>query len=258
MSGVIAICSDFGSRDHFTGVMKGVILSINPKARLVDLACELDSFNVRRAAFVIKNSYPFFRPQTVHLAVVDPGVGSGRKPIAVQAGENFFVGPDNGIFTHVFKNFPSFSAYEIENPAYTLKATGSTFHGRDIFAPAAAHLSLGVKPSELGRAVEKPVMLEVAETVILNAQTVEGIAVYADAFGNLISNIAADGIENPVEVEIAGTFIDGVSDSYSSRAPGKAVAVRGSSGFLEIAVNKGGALERFGGEGTKIIVRKKT
>ncbi|QMU56027.1 MAG: hypothetical protein GKS04_02375 [Candidatus Mycalebacterium zealandia] len=258
MSGLIAIYSDFGSRDYFAGVMKGVILSTNPDAHLVDSARELDSFDVRRAAFVIKNSYLFFPPQTVHLAVVDPGVGSGRRPIAVQAGENLFVGPDNGIFTYVFKDFPSFSAYEIENPAYTLKATGSTFHGRDIFAPAAAHLSLGVKPAELGRAVEKPVMLEVSETVILSAETAEGVAVYADAFGNLISNIAADGIENPVKIEIAGAFIDGVSDSYSSRARGAAVAVRGSSGFLEIAVNRGSALERFGGEGTKIIVRKRT
>lgn len=237
--------------------MKGVILSINPKAHLVDAACCLPCFDVSRAAFVIKNSHPFFPDGTIHLAVVDPSVGSGRKPIAVCAGGNFFVGPDNGIFTHVFKDFPSFSAYEIENPVYTLKATGSTFHGRDIFAPAAAHLSLGVKSYELGRAVEDPVGIEVVEPVRPGMHSAEGVVVYADAFGNLISNIESDGVENPVEIEIADTVIDGVSESYSSRGPGETVAVRGSSGFLEIGVNRGNALERFGGEGTKITVRKR-
>ncbi len=237
--------------------MKGVILSINPDARIVDVTHGLRSFEIARAAFAIKNSYGFFPEGSVHLAVVDPVVGTGRKPLAIEAGGNFFVGPDNGIFSSVFQAFPSFSAHAIENPEYTLKGTGSTFHGRDIFAPAAAHLSLGVSPSEMGTPVEKPVLTDTAEPVFFGGETVEGVCVYTDHFGNMISNIKSDGVPEKTEIEISGFTIEGISDCYADREPGETVAVRGSSGFIEIAVNRASARERFGGEGTKIILRKK-
>ncbi len=250
------MCSDFGLNDHFPGVMKGVIFSINPDINLVDLTHNLRPFNTARAAFVIKNSYGFFPEHSVHLAVVDPGVGTDRKPLAVSAGGSFFVGPDNGIFTHVFKDFPRFVAYEIKNPKYTLKPVGSTFDGRDIFAPAAAHISLGLNPRMLGPVLENPFLINIQKPVYLSGKSAEGIVAYVDSFGNLISNIESDGMENPAQIEISGFTIDGISGGYSEHKPGKAVAVRGSSGFIEIAVNRGSAFERFGGEGTKITVRK--
>ncbi len=251
------MCSDFGSDDHFVGVMKGVVLSINPNVRVVDLTHEISHFDIARAAFVIKNSYGFFPKGSIHLAVVDPGVGTDRKPLVVCAAGNLFVGPDNGIFTPIFRDLSPFSAYAIEDPRYTLNPVGSTFHGRDIFAPAAAHLSLGVDPSLLGAVVENPVVIDIEKPARFGDEAVQGVAVCADSFGNLVSNIEFQNIPDTVEVEISGVVIDRLSDCYSEREPGEAVAVRGSSGFVEIAVNRGSALERFGGEGTKITVRRK-
>lgn len=251
------MCSDFGLDDHFAGVMKGVVFSINPRARVVDLTHKIPQFDIARAAFAVEKSYRFFPKGTVHLAVVDPGVGTDRKPLAVCADGNFFVGPDNGIFTPVLRGSASFSAYSIENPCYTLNPLGSTFHGRDIFAPAAAHISLGVDLSLMGSAVESPVEIDIEKPVSFGGAETGGVVIHTDSFGNLVSNIESRTVPGAVEVEICGVVIDGISGGYSERAPGEAVAVRGSSGFIEIALNRGSAFERFGGGGTEITVRKK-
>ena len=141
---ILTLSTDFGTEDEYVGVMKGVILSIAPEVRLVDLSHQIPPQDVRRAAFLLMNAVPYFPPDTVHLAVVDPGVGTERRPLAVRTPAGTFVGPDNGLFSWVLARVPEWGAVEIREPAYRLPLVSSTFHGRDIFAPAAAYLAAGV------------------------------------------------------------------------------------------------------------------
>ena len=256
VNGPLTLCSDFGLSDHFPGVMKGVILSINPAAMVVDITHGLKPFDVRRAAFVVENFHPFFPEGSVHVAVVDPGVGGERKPLVVKTPAGFFVGPDNGIFTSVFRAFRSFEAYAIENPEYTLNPLGSTFHGRDVFAPAAAHLSIGAEPSDMGARVKKPVIAPLPERVEFDGISARGETIYSDRFGNLITNIVSASVTGGAEIVVGEEVIGGVSGAYSVAEAGEPVAVRGSSGLLEIAVNGGSAVNLFGEE-AEITVRAK-
>ncbi len=263
---IITLLTDFGTEDEYVGVMKGVILSIAPDVHLVDLSHRIPPQAVRRAAFLLSSAVPYFPPDTVHLAVVDPGVGTERRALAVRTPAGTFVGPDNGLFSWVLAEVPEWVAVEIREPAYRLPRVSSTFHGRDIFAPAAAHLVAGVPLERLGPRVTDPVMLPVPRLEI-GAGVLEGEVLYADRFGNLVTSIGRfqwDGdrlILAPAfrpasgemalspkgaRVVLADVELRGIRRTYGDVAVGEPVALVGSSGFLEIAIRQGSAAMALG------------
>jgi hypothetical protein len=229
--------------------MKGVILGINPDAAIVDITHEVEKFNIFEAAFKLRNYYGCFPHGTVHVAVVDPGVGGPRMPIAIEAGGYFFVGPDNGIFSPVLGCLDNPVAVEITSPRYMLKDVGATFNGRDIFAPAAAHISSGVGIRELGDKASEPVSLEIPEPSVSGGE-ITGEILYADSFGNLVTNIRGETVGPGSTVYVGRYRIRGVSGSYGEAGKGELLAIIGSAGLLEISVNQGSAKEFLN---TKIV-----
>lgn len=264
---VITLLTDFGTEDEYVGVMKGVILSIAPHVRLVDLSHQIPPQDVRRAAFFLSSVVPYFPPDTVHLAVVDPGVGTERRPLAIRAPVGMFAGPDNGLFSYVLTEVPKWAAVELRNPAYRLPSVSNTFHGRDIFAPAAAHLSAGVPLEALGPPVADLLRLPVPRLEV-QGNRLEGEILYADRFGNLVTSIGrlwwggdhltlTPAFRPPIgalvllfpaataRVTVAGVELRGIRRTYGEVAPGESLALVGSQGFLEIAVREGSAMERL-------------
>lgn len=185
---LVTLTTDFGLTDGYVGTMKGVILSIAPDARLVDITHEVTPQDVRRAAFVLYSVYPFFPPHTVHLVVVDPGVGGPRRPIALRTPAGIFVGPDNGVFTYVLAREPIEELVELSDPRFRLPKISHTFHGRDVFAPAAAHLAAGTPLTALGPAISNPVTFPLPHLEITPG-AITGEVLHADRFGNVITSI---------------------------------------------------------------------
>ncbi|HKQ32544.1 MAG TPA: SAM-dependent chlorinase/fluorinase [Thermodesulfobacteriota bacterium] len=242
MRKIITLLTDFGLRDHYAGVMKGVILGINPDAVIVDITHEIRNYHIYEAAFKLRNSYSYFPKGTIHVAVVDPGVGGPRRPLAAEAGGYYFVGPDNGIFSPVLESAGSPSVVEITRTEFMLENISTTFHGRDVFAPAAAHLSNGVSIHDLGSAVPHPVSLDVPKPS-MKGDEITGVVLYADSFGNLVTNIPGNMV-NPDMTVYAGQYrIGPVKSSYGEVGKGDLLAIIGSSGSLEISVNRGSARE---------------
>ncbi len=245
---IVTLTTDFGARDWFVGTMKGVILDINPRARIVDLTHEIPAGDVRAGAFALAASCRFFPPGTVHAAVVDPGVGSERKAIAVQTANYFFVGPDNGLLSWALATEQIKAIHTLANDKYFLKPVSQTFHGRDIFAPVAAHLSRGVPIQKLGPALKGLVRLNWPQPK-QSRRAVRGEIVYLDRFGNAITNIDAVALRTlgkaPVHVRLTGDLPCPVVAFYAALPAGHAVAVLGSTGFLEIAVSGGSAARRL-------------
>jgi len=223
--------------------MKGVILSINPDCQIVDISHQISPQDREEAAFVLKSVYPFFPPESIHLVVVDPGVGSKRKPILIESGTHWFVGPDNGVlsFASLMEGFKK--VWEITSTSYFLSRVSSTVHGRDIFAPVAAHLSLGVPVHDLGEELKHCVRLEALEPEILKG-VIKARVVYTDHFGNVISNISynlfnAVVADKPFRITIGETVIERIAPSYADAQEGEIIALFGSSQQLEIAVRNG-------------------
>ncbi|MEM7008085.1 MAG: SAM-dependent chlorinase/fluorinase [Thermodesulfobacteriota bacterium] len=238
MRRIITLSSDFGLSDHYVGVMKGVILSINPEAQVVDISHEVPKYDVLRGALLIQNSFAYFPKDTIHVVVVDPGVGTKRKPIIIESDLGTFVGPDNGVFTFILEK--QCNIYEITNKDYMLQDISSTFHGRDIFSPAAAHLSSGVSSDKFGDKVENPILLELPKPQLKENEII-GEILYEDSFGNLISNIPASIMPDSCRILVGDTIIDTVVQSYQHGEIGEPLAIIGSSGYLEISVNQGNA-----------------
>ncbi len=191
---IITLTTDFGYQDYFVGSMKGVILGINPHAQVVDISHEVDPYSVETAAYLIKSSYPYFPQGTIHVVVVDPEVGGTRRPILVEGDGNYFVGPDNGVFSTIYEETKKLKIIHLTSEEYILKPSrqmllGPTFHGRDIFAPVAAWLSKGVSPAKLGQEIHDPFMMPLAEPRSDEEGILEGKIIYVDRFGNLISNM---------------------------------------------------------------------
>jgi S-adenosyl-L-methionine hydrolase (adenosine-forming) len=236
---VITLLTDFGSVDYFVGAVKGAILSVNPGAVITDITHEIPPQDVEAAAFTLLACYNTFPPRTIHMAVVDPGVGSARRPIVVRAGEQLFVGPDNGIFTYIYNREPSYQIFHVTSDRYFRPSPSSTFHGRDIFAPVAAALSKGVKPEELGPQITDAVRLK-------NSLTPEVLKIiHIDRFGNCVTNITRDLVDPkryPTLV-INGEQIRAFREFYSSASPDELFAIWGSAGFLEISINGRSAAE---------------
>ena len=193
--GLITLLTDFGVRDEYVGCLKGVILGLNPRAVLVDLSHEVPPQDIRAGAFILAATAPFFPTGTIHLAVVDPGVGTSRRPLAARCRGQFWVGPDNGLFHLIFAGQGDLEIVSLENPAYFRPQVAATFHGRDLFAPVAAHLSLGVDLRQLGPTVTDPIRLPWPEPTF-TAKIIRGEIIHVDRFGNLVSNIAAAGFHS--------------------------------------------------------------
>lgn len=242
---IVTLITDFGQADGYVGTMKGVILGICPETVLVDISHEIQPQAVRQAAYVLSMAVPFFPPGTVHLVVVDPGVGSERRPIAVQTERFTYVAPDNGVLSLALAQDPARLAVHLSEPGYRLARVSATFHGRDIFAPAAAHLACGSDLHEMGPAISPTELLtlSIAQPAPQPDGSSLGEILHVDRFGNLVTSIPST-VGN-ARVEISGLAIEGLSRTYADVEPGELVAYFGSSGYLEIAVRDGNAAERL-------------
>ena len=261
-SGIITLTTDFGQRDPYVAMMKGVILSINREARIVDITHRIAAGSIGDGASIIKDTYPYFPSGTVHVAVVDPGVGGLRRPIALVRENHFFVGPDNGLFWPVIEADGYCDVIHLTDSRYWMKEISTTFHGRDIFAPVAAHLSQGVNPFLMGEKIDDPMPLPVPLPRKEN-NALAGEIVRIDHFGNLITNIIREHLAPFLEskaltIRIGGLVLNTLSTTYSDVPEGQALALIGSSNELEIAVNRGDAAHDLGEEcrvGTAVVVR---
>lgn len=267
---IITLTTDFGIVDPYVGTMKGVMLSIAPGAHLVDITHEIRRQDVLHAAFLLYAVWRYFPPHGVHLVVVDPGVGGARRPIAIQAARGYFVGPDNGVLSYVLAEQPIRTIVELADPSYHLPEVSHTFHGRDIFAPTAAHLAAGIPIGDLGPAVVDPTTLP-PPFLSIDPDVVRGEVLYVDHFGNAITSIGrlswkgddlwlrplwttqtkqeARFVGARAAVTAGGREIRGVRRTYAEVAPGDLLALVGSTGHLEVAVREGSgakalALER--------------
>ena len=258
---LLTLLTDFGIEDSYVGQMKGVLYSINPDIKLIDLTHSISSGDVFGAAFVLKTCYRAFPGGTIHLVVVDPGVGGERKPIVVSTAEYLFVGPDNGVFSYIYSE-NRFEIYSISNQDYIAESVSHTFHGRDIFAPVCGHLSLGAKVETVGRRMAEPVRVTLPQPKI-EEKDLLGEVIHIDPFGNLVTDISKECFEEfpqdeEVFVEIRGTRIDGMSQSYVEKD--KILAIFGSSRLLEISLSRGRADEFLGvktGEPVVVRIREK-
>jgi len=242
---VISLTTDFGLADGFVGIMKGVILRIAPHVRFVDLTHEIAPQDVRQAAYVLARAAPYFPEATIHLVVVDPGVGSARHPLLITTERAAYIGPDNGIFSYALAE-PGAQAWELDQPRFWLPQVSWTFHGRDIFAPVAAHLANGIPPEQLGRPIADPVRLALAEPRHHFDGSLSGEIVSIDRFGNLISNL-------PVAWVATGRWrcrIGGhdalLLSTYADVSSGALVGLIGSDNSVEIAVRNGNAAQQLG------------
>jgi len=275
VSGIITLLTDFGTADHYVSAMKGVILNINPKAILVDIGHQVQPQNIDRAAFLLDSTWRYFPQGTIHLVVVDPGVGSQRRAIVLEHQSTFFIAPDNGVLSYVlgFKKQPAhyapsnlpklhklgtgFKAISLSNRRFWLPSVSATFHGRDILAPVAAHLSLGVPIEEFGKPVSKLWSFPIPQP-LRSQDNLVGHIIHIDSFGNLISDIhSADLPAGDLCIEVSGQHIDGLVQYYDQKD--ELVALIGSNDQLEIARHNGSAAAFTGaGLGDDITVMLRT
>jgi S-adenosylmethionine hydrolase len=249
---VITLLSDFGLKDPYVAEMKAVILSKCPEVKIVDISHTVDKFDVRMGAFILAAAAAYFPAGTVHVAVVDPGVGTQRRPIIAETAHSRFVGPDNGILVPAALSEGVSHVYAIENRRYILPKVAVTFHGRDVFASAAAYLAHGVEPSRFGKEVEDYMVPKFADAV-LEKNTILGEVIHVDDFGNLITNVSPDIVrkldsENmsmKVEVGKRSATLKFCS-AYGAVGKGKPLAIVGGHDLLEISVNQGSAAKHFG------------
>ncbi len=252
---IITLLTDFGTEDAYVGVMKGVILSINPDAVVVDVCHAVDPQDLVEAAYLINAVYRYFPKGTIHIIVVDPGVGGDRAIVAAGMAEHVFLAPDNGVLTLLTDENDIDAIVRVENPHFFLNEVSHTFHGRDIFAPVASHISKGVPIDQLGRPLSPKdlVRLNIAKPYLTENGELIGTIISIDRFGNCISNIDGSRLkafiqnspEKTLEIKVDKTVIKGLSQSYLNATPGDPVAVIGSFGFLEMAVNCGNASHRL-------------
>jgi S-adenosylmethionine hydrolase len=258
---IITLTTDFGRSDWFVGTAKGVILGINPRATIVDITHEVRPGDIRAGAFSLMAACRFFPKATVHVAVVDPGVGSERRAIAVQTADYIFIGPDNGVLSWALAREKIKFVRQLENPKYFLESISRTFQGRDIFAPVAGHLSRGLSLKQLGRQLKDFIRISWPEAT-KSRGGIRGEIVHIDRFGNAITNIAAGlvGKGEKCICEVAGkrTLRCALALFYGEAPAKSPVAVMGSCGFVEIAVNGGSAAQQFGlAMGDAVVVRLK-
>ncbi len=254
---IVTLTTDFGGSDYYVGAMKGGILGIAPEAQLVDISHQIPPQDVLAAAFVLRHAAREFPPGTVHLAVVDPGVGTRRRPLALQSSGHLWVGPDNGLFSFVLNRADS-RVHEIARSDLARPDLSNTFHGRDLFAPIAAHLCRGLDLADVGPSVADPVRL--AESApCKSADRIAGHIIYIDRFGNLVSNIAAADIApwTELRIRLGDHVLTELCRTYEDVEPGAPLALIGSAGLLEIAINCGNAARQLGVQRRATLVVEK-
>jgi S-adenosylmethionine hydrolase len=246
----ITLLTDFGTADYFVGAMKGAILSINPDARIVDITHEIPAQNIRAGAFTLSASYQTFPSGTIHVGVVDPGVGSARRPILVSGCNQLFVGPDNGLFSFIYERDAKARVFHLTNEDYFRQPVSATFHGRDVFAPVAAVLSKGVCPEQLGVEIKDYVRLDDLRPKRKDAQTLRASIIHIDRFGNCITNltpedIADEMIARGVRLSVNGREINSFRRYFAEETEdvGELFVITGSAGYLEIAAFRASAAQ---------------
>jgi S-adenosylmethionine hydrolase len=258
---IITLTTDFGLADGYVGTMKGVILSIDPTATIVDISHDIAPQDVREAAYTLYTAYPYFPQGTVHVVVVDPGVGSERRAIALRTLQATFVAPDNGVLSYVVAGERVEEIVHLTNPRYHLSPVSCTFHGRDIFAPAAAYLARGIPLAKLGQPLTEIIAFPLPRPQFHPDGIIVGQVIHVDRFGNLITSImATDLADNPTlregVIKIKGQSIRGIVNTYAEVAPGKLLALVGSEGHLEISVSGGSACQTLKAKvGDEVLLR---
>ncbi|MGA2688472.1 MAG: SAM-dependent chlorinase/fluorinase [Candidatus Korobacteraceae bacterium] len=261
-SRIVTFTTDFGLNDAFVGILHGVVLNIHPDTTIVDVCHAVASYDVLDGAWILAQAYRFFPPRTVHVVVVDPGVGSQRRPIIVETDDYIFVAPDNGVLSLVEAREPKFIVRHITAERYFLQPVSQTFHGRDIFAPVAGWLSKGVAPSEFGPEISDYVRLPLPPVERIGQNSLRGMVLKVDKFGNLITNVGEldapalfGGACLEVSILIAGLTITRLCQSYAQGEGDEIFAIVGSSGYLEIAAKQASAAEKLAaGVGTPVEV----
>ena len=258
---IITLLTDFGLKDPYVASMKGVILNINPRCTLVDLTHQVSSHDIKEGAFILAQAYSTFPKGTIHLCVVDPGVGGPRKPILIVSQNYFFIGPDNGLFTFAMRGEKVKQVVLLRNPRFFLSEISSTFHGRDIFAPVAAHLSLGIKPDFFGPLIKSWNELSFPKPIKRQGKLI-GEVLHIDTFGNLVTNIDDQLLspfskDQPIFIHVGRRTLRGLKKGYWEGKRNELVALIGSGGFLEISVREGNAQKALKvKKGDLVVVRK--
>ncbi|MBX5327860.1 MAG: SAM-dependent chlorinase/fluorinase [Candidatus Bathyarchaeota archaeon] len=257
---IITLTSDFGLRDPYVAEMKAVILSISPNATIVDITHEIEKFNIRMGAYALASAAPYFPKDTIHIAVVDPGVGTKRRSLLIQTNQAFYVGPDNGVLVLAAKKQDIEHIYEITNRNFMLPKVSATFHGRDIFAPVAAYLANGISPKEFGPEIQKIVTPKFAK-VTERKEGLVGEIIYIDDFGNIVTNFGEKELNSVnakgyVNIKVGNTKLKlKLCKAYAEAKPQELLAIIGSHNFLEISLNQGDAAEKLRVKsGDKIIL----
>ncbi len=246
---IITLTTDFGTSDHFAGTMKGVILGIAPNTQIVDISHEVQSFEVPDGAFTIAQAYRYFPKKTIHVVVVDPGVGSTRRPLVAEMAGQYFVGPDNGVFSMIFAREQA-KVRHITNERYFLKPVSRTFHGRDVFAPVAAHIATGVPLAQFGKRIDDYLRLTFDQPTRTGKRAWTGSILKVDRFGNLITNLHIEAFPNiqtrPFELNVGLQVVTRMALTFTDGSPGDLFVLVGSSGYLEVAANQASAAKALG------------
>ena len=259
---IITLTTDFGLNDHFVGTTKGVILSIEPEAEIVDICHSVQAFDVLDGALTISQAYSYFPSGTVHVVIVDPGVGTTRRPLLVTSERYHFVAPDNGVLSLIYQREQRLSARHVTAEHYFLQPVSNTFHARDVFSPVAAYLAKGVDPAKFGEEVSDFVRFSAPKPKPVSENTLRGVVLKVDRFGNLITNITPQDApmlfaqEAPAfKIVVGKREIGEIKDAYARGAPGEVFGILGSMGYLEIAANRGAAAQILGvGKGSDVSI----
>ena len=247
---VVTLTTDFGLQDHYAGTMKGVILSRCPNAQLVDITHQIEAFSILTGAYAIGQAAPYFPAKTVHLVVVDPGVGTERKPLLAEVNGHFFIAPDNGVLSLILTESTRAVVRELSNRDLWLRSPSATFHGRDVFAAVAGALaSRKIRPEEVGAVVDRPLLLDSLEPLDRKGGHWRGIVLSVDRFGNIVTNLKsvsfAPKLAAPFLVNIGSAEVTKLRETFSSGTGDDAFVYRGSSGYLEIGINQESAARRL-------------
>ena len=259
---IVTLTTDFGINDHFVGTMKGVILNIAPQAEIVDICHAVQAFDVLDGALAIAQSYDYFPSGTIHVVVVDPGVGSARRPILMSTEKHYFVAPDNGVLSLVYSREERIRVRHITGEHYFLQPVSNTFHARDLFAPVAGWLAKGVDSGKFGDEISDYVRLNAPKPKPVNDKTLRGVVLKVDRFGNLVTNFTPNDVPAlfaatppSFKIVVGKTEITEMHSNYAEGTPNEIFGILGSMGYLEIAANRGSAVQLVGsGKGTEVLI----
>jgi S-adenosylmethionine hydrolase len=257
---IITLTTDYGTNDHLVGVLKGVILNINPEVNIVDITHSILAHDILDGALTLSQAYKYFPSKTIHLVVVDPGVGTARRPILVAGDTQYFVAPDNGVLSAIYDQSESLYVWNITSEHYFRQPVSNTFHGRDIFAPVAAWLSKSWQTASFGEEIRDFVRFAIPKPKV-SGKTTKGIVLRVDNFGNLITNLTAEDVPGLIApgakftIRVGNAAVTKIVPTFAQGAAGETFAIIGSSGYIEICVNKGNAARTVGaGRGAEVTV----